>query len=184
MDYSFKNSYSYADSQAWGVEIRNILTPVRMRQSHALCALLIQGLIWVGVYLLLNETDFSPIIKASLAFFALILISRFYEGYLMEWMVRLFDKTDDDSRPEKFESLIHVDDDGITSKQQGQTVYHDWSNIYAVHDTEKTVILISDTLHPVIPAKCFKSVYEKDAFVRACQQRIPGYHFETPEVFD
>lgn len=183
MNYRFINRYSYADAQVWGVEIRNVLCSPQQRNLHVLVAVAIQGVIWVGCYLLLEKTGLSPLSKAMLGFFALLLVSHFYENYVMEFVVRYLDTPEDDVRPEEFESVIDVTDDGITSTQDGQTVFHAWSKIYAVHDTEKNVLLISDTLHPVIPAKCFASFLEKDAFVRACQQKIPGYERVAADVF-
>lgn len=172
MNYRFENTYSYADFLKWGIDIRNILNPNSLFSGFVMTAYAIQFFLWLPVFLIVAPMKFSLIGKALILFGVILLIACFYENFIFPKLRSYFDRRNRDSLPNKFESVIEVDETGIRTKDRGRVTDFTWDAFHGVVDIESKVILLSDTIHCVIPAKCFPGFLEKDAFVRECNQRI------------
>lgn len=172
MNYRFENAYSYADVQKWGIEIRNILYPTDLFSGLVMTAYAVQFLLWLPVFLLIAPLEYNLWGKALVLYITIIAITRFYESFIFPQLVSFFNRRQVDSLPNQFQSVIEVDDTGIRTTDRGRIISFTWDAFHAVIDKESKVIFISDTVHCVIPAKCFPGFLEKDAFVRECNKKI------------
>jgi len=172
MNYRFENTYTYADSQKWGVEIHNLLHPYSRFSGFALTAYLIQLSMWLPVFLFVMTFKVDLFGKALTIFAAFFFISWFYEANIFPHLSSYFNRRHRDELPNKFESVIEVDETGIRTRDRGRVTSFTWDAFHSVIDKESKVIFISDMIHCVIPAKCFPGFLEKDAFVRECNKKI------------
>ena len=184
MFYSLEYDYTYADSLSWGLEIRDIMLPQRQKIGLAFSALGIQFLIWFSVYFWLERAYLSIIASAAILFCAIIAIGHFYMAVIEPVLVRLYEGKAAHTDAEKFTCKAEISESGIKFKNRNNETQYTWDAFHSIHDTEKNIIFIGDTLHAVIPAHCFSHFLEKDAFVRECEKRIPAYLSDGPEAFD
>jgi hypothetical protein len=184
MYYSFEYDYTYADSLSWGLEIRDIMLPQRQKAGLAVTALAIQFLMWFSVYFWLQRAEFSIVGSAGTLFCAFLVVGHLYMTIIEPVLVRIYEGKAAHTDAEKFTCKAEISEEGIKFKNRNNETQYTWDAFHSVHDTEKTIIFIGDTLHAVIPAHCFSHFLEKDAFVRECENRMPAYRPDGPEAFD
>jgi len=184
MNYHFEYDYSYADTLSWGLEIRDIMLPQRQKTNLIFMALAIQFLLWLPLYFWLSGAEFSLVSTAAILFCGIIVTSHIYTAFIEPVLVRVFEGKASHTDLEKFTCKATVSDEGIQFQNRSNMTHYTWDAFHSMHDTEKNIIFIGDTLHAVIPAKCFSHFLEKDAFVRACEKRMPAYLSDGPEAFD
>lgn len=182
MNYRFENIYTYAEFQKWGIDIRNILAPNQLLSGFIMSAYTVQFFLWLPVFLLIAPLDISIFSKAISLYFAILVVTYIYENFVFPRLASFYDRRRIETLPNKFESVIEVDDMGIVTQDKGRETRFTWEAFHGVVDKETKVIFISDTIHCVIPARCFAGFLEKDAFVRACREKISG-RTEQGEVF-
>ena len=184
MYYYFEYDYSRADTLDWGLEIQNIVLTEGQKATGVVMALIFQFLLWFPIYLFLSGAEFTKFGSAAILFCGFFVTSNIFTAFVDPILVRVFHGKAKHLEPKKFSSEAAVTDKGIEFKSRGQDIQYKWEAFHSVHDTEKNIIFIGDTLHAVIPAKCFSHFLEKDAFVRECKKRMPAYLSEGPEAFD
>lgn len=184
MYYHFEYDYSYADSMSWGLEIRNLMQSKGQTQLHIWVACVIQFLMWFPVCAMVFKADYSTLGSGIVLFCGFVIVGYLYSTFLENLVVRLFEGKNKHVSAEVFTSIAEITDEGISYTDRGRKINYQWDAFHAVHDTEKNIIFIGDTLHAVIPTKCFNHFLEKDAFVRECQKRMPAYISEGPDAFD
>ena len=185
MYYRFEYDYSYADSLSWGIEIREILVPSQYKTWLIVVAVGIQFCLWATFYLLLKKIDISTFTMMVLLFCGFVGVSQFYVSSIEPVLVRFFEGRTNHTGEDVFSAIAEISEDGIYFKNPGREVKYAWEAFYSVHDTERNIIFIGDTLHAVIPASCFDGFLEKDAFVRECIKKIPACSAKHgPDVFD
>ncbi|WP_427451464.1 hypothetical protein [Litorimonas sp. WD9-15] len=172
MNYRFENTYTYADFVSWGLEVRNILNSAGSGPQLIWAAYVVQFCLWAPISYFLLTLDIPFALQTILLFGALVLAGRFYETFIFSKLSAHLDRKSGNELPQKFSSIIEVDDTGIKVSDRAREISYSWDAFYAVRDTEKNVIFISDTIHCVIPAGCFPGFLEKDAFVRACSMKV------------
>ncbi|MDB2439957.1 YcxB family protein, partial [Hellea sp.] len=153
-------------------------------QGSVFTAAAIQFLMWLPFCLVVLKSEMSPFGTAGILFCGLILTGFLYTTFLESFLIRFFQGRNKHTKDEVFTSVAEITDEGISYTDRGRRINYQWDAFHAVYDTEKNIIFIGDTLHAVIPAKCFNHFLEKDAFVRECQKRMPAYLSDGPDAFD
>ena len=184
MYYNFEYDYSYADTVSWGVEIGQLISPEKQKLLITIVALGLMFLIWVPLYYLLGKMELNSFVKIPLLFASFYLAITLFTAFIEPIMVKIIDGRATHIDTQQFSCVAEITDAGVKFKDRAKETQYDWEAFHSVHDIEKNIIFIGDTLHAVLPAKCFSGFLEKDAFVRECKKRMPAYLSEGPEAFD
>lgn len=184
MYYYLEYNYTYADTVSWGVEINQLISPEKQKLLVSVIALLLMFLLWLPFYYLLNRMDLSPFAKGPILFSSFYLAITLFTAFLEPIMIKIIDGRATHTDIQQYNCAAEITDTGIKFKDRAKETQYDWEAFHSVHDTEKSIIFIGDTLHAVIPAKCFSHFLEKDAFVRECKKYMPAYRSDGPEAFD
>jgi len=184
MYYSFVYDFTRADTLSWGLEIQNIVLAKEQKTKFVFAAIAIQFLLWFPIYLWLSQAKLSTFGTAAIMFCGLIVSANIYNAFIEPILVRIYQGKAEHLTTDNFAGEAIISDEGIRMKSRAQDIHYKWDGFHSVHDTENNIIFIGDTLHAVIPSKCFAHFLEKDAFVRECEKRIPAYRADGPEAFD
>jgi len=174
MNYRFENDYTYAEYKKWGLEIARILSSSGSRSQFISLALAIQFGIWGSISYYVLPLEVSFLVKSAILFSSFIGVGYFYESLIYPRLSAFLERGGENSLPDRFSSVIEVDELGIRTIERGREITFSWDVFHTVRDTTQNVIFIADTIHCVIPAKCFPGFLEKDAFVRECVDKIHG----------
>lgn len=111
---------------------------------------------------------------APILFFAFLVISIFYDDYIMPHVAALIDREVREAKTCKYETIIEVDEEAVRTYGPDHDIVFRWDSIRDIHDFETNVMLLTKRGYCLIPAKCFDGFLAKDAFVRDCSERISG----------
>jgi len=182
MNYRFENTYTQAESVKWSIQAGSMLNNGQESNAAALLVFPIQFILWVPIFyfLYINAVPFH--LTAPISFFSFVAIGIIYDLVIMPHVVSKFSKPAREEGNTKFEAIIHVDNDGVRTIDDSQEIIFKWAAIRDIEDTETTVFLLTKAGYCAIPARCFEGFLEKDAFVRACVEKITG-KTEQGDVF-
>ena len=175
MNYRFENIYTQAELIRWQGQATSKLGSHKMSLTTTFLVFIIQFCLWAPVLYFISPLDVSFMTKAIVLFASYFFIGTFYDAAIHPHISACFDKKLPLSPVEKSRAIINVDGDKIRTQESHYEIIFNWSDIQEVEDNEKTVFLFTKTGYCVIPARCFPGFLEKDAFVRACRDKISGY---------
>ena len=112
--------------------------------------------------------------KAALLFVSFVVIGMLYDSLILPHVTAYFDKEAGAKKSDKSCAIIEIDDEQIRTRENDQEIIFKWAGIRSVEDNESTVFLLTETGYCLIPSRCFSGFLAKDAFVRACREKISG----------
>lgn len=174
MNYHFENIYTHADRVKWNIEVSETRGEQSMSIMPALIVVIVQFMLWTPLFYFLSLYEVPFAVMAVILFVAFMVIGGFYDSLIMPRVAAVFDKGVKTQKSDKFSAIIHINDEEIRVREQEHEIIFRWDSIRDVKDTEKSVILMTETGHCLVPARCFPGFLEKDAFVRECLEKISG----------
>lgn len=174
MKYRFENIYTQADLVKWRIHAADNLNSDSMSLMPAFIVFIVQFCLWAPILYVLSKLDIPFLMLATLLFVSFVVIGVLYDSLIMPHVAAYFDKKSKPSASEKSHAIIDIDDEEIRTREGEQEVIFKWTGIRSVEDNEKTVFLLTGSRYCLIPARCFSGFLEKDAFVRACREKIAG----------
>lgn len=175
MNYRFENTYTRAEGIKWQMQARSELGMGAMSLTSSCLVFIIQFCLWAPVLYVSSKLALPFALEAFLLFVSFYLIGVFYDAMILPHVSARFDRNNEPNDGEKSQAIIDIDEEEIRTRENDREVIFKWSAIQSVTDNEKTVFLLTGSGYCAIPARCFSGFLEKDAFVRACQDRISGY---------
>lgn len=175
MNYRFENIYTRAELIRWQSQAASKLGSHSISLTSSYLVFIIQFCLWAPILYILLPLELSFVIKAVILFMSHYFIGIFYDSVIHPHISAHFDKKFQPCPNEKSRAIININDEEIRTKDNHVEIIFKWSEIREVEDNEKTVFLFTKTGYCLIPARCFPGFLEKDAFVRACREKISGY---------
>lgn len=175
MNYQFENIYTPAELIRWRGQVASKLETGSQSITSGCLVFLIQFCLWAPMLYVISPLELSFLIKAIVLFMAYFFVGSFYDSVVHPHISARFDKKADINTVENLCAIITVNDEGVRTQESDYEITFKWSDIREIEDDEKTVFLLTKTGYCLIPARCFPGFLEKDAFVRACREKISGY---------
>jgi len=175
MNYRFENIYTRADAMKRHIQAADHLGLNSDGLARALIVMVVQFSLWSPILYFSTISDIPFFPMALLLFGSFVLIGGLYDKFIMPHVAAYFDRKNRPGSSERSQEIIDIDDERITVRENDQQIIFNWSGVRSVEDDETTVFLFTEKGFCSIPSKCFPGFLEKDAFVRACREKISGY---------
>lgn len=174
MNYRFENTYTQAERIKWQMQAASNLGGSGVSFPSICCVFVIQFCLWAPILYFLPLLNMPFVLVAISLFMSFFFIGMIYDSLILPHVSARFDKKIQQRALEKSHAIIDIDDEEIRTREGEQEIIFKWTGIRNVEDDEKTVFLLTERGYCSIPARCFPGFLEKDAFVRACREKISG----------